>query len=136
MKVELVSITNQKPNILNRIKHFFIAKLKPLNIDTFEKNTAEHIEKHEILSRKTPNWCDDSNTQYRNHTIAKRILYYPEDIKKMEKMSNKEMLEYKSYLDSIGRYYYDENFKVNTPELDKISKEYGINIDDFIIKDK
>ena len=111
MKVELApTITNQKTNLFTKIKRFFVGKLKPLTKDTFEKD--------------------------RNNTIAKRALYYPEDLKKMETMTEDETILYKRHLDKIGRFYYDDNYHIDTPALDRVTKEYGVDLSKFIIKDK
>ena len=136
MKVNFTpTITNQKPNILTRFKRFLVSKLKPLPKDTFEKSAVEQSEKKIIVSRKYPNWCDGPDSAYRNNTIAQRICYYPEDLKKMETMTREERNLYKDYLDDKGRFYYDDNYNVETPELDKITKEYGIDITKFVMKD-
>ena len=135
MKVELKpTIVNQKTNFFTKVKKYICSKLKPLAKDTFEKGVNK-TEKDVIVSRKYPNWCDGPDSGYRNNTIAKRICYYPEDEKIMETMTPKEKWAYKDHLDKIGRFYYDDNYHVDTPELDKVMKEYGINIEDYIIKD-
>ena len=137
MKVELTpTITNQKTNLFTKIKRFFVGKLKPLNKDTFEKGGAEQSEKKIIVSRKHPNWCDAPEDGYRNNTIAKTRCYYPDDVKKMENMTKEEQFKYKDYLDKIGRFYYDDNYHVDTPALDRVTKEYGVDLSKFIIKDK
>ena len=141
MKVELTpTITNQKLNLLTKVKRFFLGKTKPIPNDTFEKKTAakaemEAYDKRRIVSRKHPNWCDAPEDGYRNNTIAERICYYPEDRKKMETMTPKERWEYKDYLDSIGRFYYDDNYHVDTPALDRVTKEYGVDLSKFVIKE-
>lgn len=136
MKVELTpTITNQKTNIFTKVKRFFLGKTKPLQNDTFEKATEQEYSRRKIISRSHPNWCDAPEDGYRNNTIADRICYYPEDLKKMETMTEEERYKYQDYLDSIGRYYYDDSYHVDTPALDKVTKEYGIDIKDFIIKD-
>ena len=137
MKVELSpAITNQKTNLFTKIKRFFVGKLKPLTKDTFEKNGAEQAEKKIIVSRKHPNWCDAPEDGYRNNTIAETICYYPEDVKKMETMTKEERFRYMDYLDKIGRFYYDDNYHVDTPALDEFFKRYNIDINKYIIKDK
>lgn len=137
MKVEFnPTIQNQKTNFLTRVRKFISAKLKPLGKDTFEKTTVEQTEKKIIVSRKNPNWCVAPEDGYRNNTVAQRICYYPEDVKKMETMSKKEIFEYKDYLDNIGRFYYDDgSYHVDTPALDKLTEEYGIDLNQFIVKD-
>ena len=135
MKVELKpTITTQKTSFFTKVKKYISAKLKPLSKDAFEKGVNK-AEKEVIVSRKYPNWCDGPDSGYRNNTIAKRICYYPEDEKIMETMTAKERWAYKDHLDRIGRFYYDDNYHVDTPELDKVMKKYGINIEDYIIKD-
>ena len=136
MKVELTpQITTQKIKLTDGVKNI-VKKLKPLKNDTFEKQAAEKIEKKIIISRKHPNWCDMPEDGYRNNTIARTRCYYPEDEKKMESMTKEEVWAYKDYLDDIGRFYYDDNYHVDTPELDEITKEYGIDLNKFIIKDE
>jgi len=135
MKVELKpTIVNQKTSFFTRVKKFISAKLKPLAKDTFEKGVNK-TEKDVIVSRKYPNWCDGPDSEYRNNTIAKRICYYPEDEVIMKTMNKDEAIRYKRRLRETGRFYYDDNYHVDTPELDKVMKEYGINIEDYIIKD-
>ena len=137
MKVELTpTITNQKTNLFTKIKRFFVGKLKPLTKDTFEKGSGTKEGKNIIVSRKYPNWCDGPETQYRNNTIAKTRCYYPEDLEKMKTMTKEEQFSYKDYLDKIGRFYYDDNYHVDTPALDRVTKEYGVDLSKFIIKDK
>ena len=136
MKVELMpTITNQKTSLFSRVKRFFVGKLKTLKKDTFEK-TVDKTDKDIIVSRKYPNWCDGPETQYRNNTIAKTRCYYPEDLEKMKTMTKEEQFSYKDYLDKIGRFYYDDNYHVDTPALDRVTKEYGVDLSKFIIKDK
>ena len=136
MKIELIpTITNQKTSLFSRVKRFFVGKLKTLKKDTFEK-TVDKTDKDIIVSRKYPNWCDGPETQYRNNTIAKTRCYYPEDLEKMKTMTKEEQFSYKDYLDKIGRFYYDDNYHVDTPALDRVTKEYGVDLSKFIIKDK
>ena len=136
MKVELTpTITNQKTNLFTKIKHFFVGKLKPLTKDTFEKGGTEKAEKKILVSRKHPNWCDAPEDGYKNNTIAKTRCYYPEDIKKMETMTKEERYRYMDHLDKIGRFYYDDNYHIDTPALDRVTKEYGVDLSKFIIKD-
>ena len=136
MKVELTpQITTQKIKLTDGVKNI-VKKLKPLKNDTFEKQVAEKVEKKIIISRKHPNWCDMPEDGYRNNEIAERICYYPEDVKKMESMTKEEAWAYKDYLDDIGRFYYDDNYHVDTPELDEFFKRHNINIDDYVIKDE
>ena len=136
MKVELTpQITTQKIKLTDGVKNI-VKKLKPLKNDTFEKQAAEKVEKKIIISRKHPNWCDMPEDGYRNNEIAERICYYPEDVEKMESMTKEEAWAYKDYLDDIGRFYYDDNYHVDTPELDEFFKRHNINIDDYVIKDE
>ena len=138
MKIELApTITNQKTNLFTKVKKFVSSKLKPLTKDTFEKvGSTGKKEKNVIVSRKNPNWCDGPETQYRNNTIAETICYYPDDVKKMETMSKEERFKYMDYLDRIGRFYYDDNYHIDTPALDEFFKKYNIDINKYIIKDK
>ena len=136
MKVELTpQITNQKIKLSDGVKKV-VEKLKPLKNDTFEKQSAEKVEKKIIISRKHPNWCDMPEDGYRNNTIARTRCYYPEDVKKMESMTKEEAIEYSIELDKAGKYYYDDNYHVDTPALDEFFKRHNINIEDYIIKDK
>ena len=136
MKVELTpQITNQKIKLSDGVKKV-VEKLKPLKNDTFEKQSAEKVEKKIIISRKHPNWCDMPEDGYRNNTIARTRCYYPEDVKKMESMTKEEAIEYSIGLGKAGKYYYDDNYHVDTPELDEFFKRHNINIEDYVIKDK
>ena len=136
MKVELTpTITNQKTNLFTKIKRFFVGKLKPLTKDTFEKSADEaQMDKKIIVSRKHPNWCDAPEDGYRNNTIAKRVLYYPEDLKKMETMTKEEQFKYKDYLDKIGRFYYGETLTKEKHEA--FMRSLGLDPNEFYIKDK
>ena len=134
MKVELApTITNQKTNLFTKIKRFFVGKLKPLTKDTFEKGGTEKAEKKIIVSRKHPNWCDAPEDGYRNNTIAERIRYYPEDIKKMESMTKEEQYKYKDYLDKLGRFYYGETLTKEKHEA--FMRSLGLDPNNFYIKD-
>lgn len=134
MKVELApTITNQKTNLFTKIKRFFVGKLKSLPKDTFEKGGTEKSEKKIIVSRKHPNWCDTPEDGYRNNTIAKRVLYYPEDLKKMETMTEDEAILYKRQLDKIGRFYYGETLTKEKHEA--FMRSLGLEPNDFYIKD-
>ena len=134
MKVELKpTITNQKTNILTRIKRFFVGKLKVLNKDTFEKSSAEQTGKKIIVSRENPNWCDGPETGYRNNTIAQRICYYPEDLKKTESMTEDETILYKRNLYKEGRFYYGETLTKEKHE--KFMRSLGLDPEEFYIKD-
>ena len=136
MKVELTpQITTQKIKLTDGVKNI-VKKLKPLKNDTFEKQAAEKVEKKIIISRKHPNWCDMPEDGYRNNEIAERVCYYPEDIKKMESMSEEEAILYKIRLYQLGKYRLDDNYHVDTPELDEFFKRHNINIDDYVIKDE
>ena len=141
MKVELTpTITNQKVNLLTKVKRFLLAKTKPIPNDTFEKKAAakaemEAYEKRRIVSRKHPNWCDAPEDGYRNNTIARTRCYYPEDIKKMESMTEEEAMKYRIELDKAKKYYYDDNYHIDTPALDWVTKEYGVDLNKFVIKE-
>ncbi len=136
MKVELIpTITNQKTNFFTKVKRYFVGKLKLLMKDTFEKSSTTP-KREKIVSRKYPNWCEGADSTYRNNTIAKTRCYYPEDIEKMKSMTDDEIWDYKDHLDDIGRFYYDDNYHIDTPALDKLIEEYGIDMNKFIIKDK
>ena len=137
MKIKFsTAITNQKNNnLLRRVRKFFIEKTKPLANDSFEKNMEKKAEKKVIISRKHPNWCDMPEDGYKNNTIAKTICYYPEDVKKMESMTEDEAIKYSIELDKQGKYFYDDNFHVDIPSLDDFFTRHNINIKDFIVKD-
>ena len=134
MKIELTpTVTNQKTSLFSRVKRFFVGKLKTLKKDTFEK-TVDKTDKDIIVSRKYPNWCDGPETQYRNNTIAKRVLYYPEDLEKMKTMTKEEQFRYKDYLDKIGRFYYGETLTKEKHEA--FMRSLGLDPNEFYIRDK
>ncbi len=142
MKVELTpTITNQKVNLLTKVKRFLLAKTKPIPNDTFEKKAAakaemEAYEKRRIVSRKHPNWCDAPEDGYRNNTIARTRCYYPEDIKKMESMTEDEAMRYSIELDKAKKYYYKEETAESLKELEAFLNRCGIKLEDVVIKDK
>ena len=134
MKVELKpTIVNQKTNFFTRVKKFISAKLKPLAKDTFEKGVNK-TEKDVIVSRKYPNWCDGEDTQYVNRTFAKTICYYPEDEKRMEKMTREERCLYKYKLQKDGRYYEVESTQTRK-EFEEYVRSYGLDPEIFYIRD-
>ena len=141
MKIELTpTITNQKVNLLTKVKRFFLGKTKPIPNDTFEKKAAakaemEAYEKRRIVSRKHPNWCDAPEDGYRNNTFATRICYYPEDIEKMKSMTEDEVILYKRNLYKAGCYY-ESKSAGSVEELEKFLNSCGIKLEDVIIKDK
>lgn len=102
----------------------------------FEEQQKLFETKGIIISRKYPNFCDGPDSPYVNKAVARTRCYYPEDMEKMKSMTDDERWAYKDHLDTIGRFYYDDNYHVDTPELDEFTKECGINLEDFIIKDK
>ena len=135
MKVKLApTITNQKTNLLTKIKRFFVGKLKPITKDTFEKGSGAKEGKNIIVSRKYPNWCDGPETQYRNNTIAKTRCYYPEDLEKMKMMTKEEQFKYKDYLDKIRRFYYSET--LTKKEHEAFMRSLGLDPNEFYIRDK
>ena len=139
MKVEFKpTIANPQKTFFTKLRRFLSGKIKPAIKDSFEKTTSksENTARKVIISRENPNWCDGPEYRYRNNTIAQRICYYPEDIKKIETMTEEQAILYKRILRKENRFYYDDNYHVDTPELDKVTKEYGIDISKFIIKDK
>ena len=129
------TITNQKVSLFTKVRKFFSNKLKPLTKDTFEKGGAEKNEKDIIVSRKHPNWCDAPEDGYRNNTIARTRCYYQDDVKKMEKMSKEEAIQYSIKLDKEGRYYYSESAG-SLKELEEFLHKCGKELKDVIIKDK
>ena len=137
MKVELTpTITNQKTSLFSRVKRFFVGKLKTLKKDTFEKvGSTEKTEKNIIVSRKYPNWCDGPETQYRNNTIAETICYYPEDVKKMETMSENDAILYSRKLYKEGKFYYSDSAG-SLKGLEEFLHKCGKELKDVIIKDK
>ncbi len=137
MKIESISnITNQKTNFLTRVKRFFVGKLETLKEDRFERRYCRLPKDEVITFRKDPNWCESADSTYRNPTIAETIHYYPEDVEKMKTMTRDEKWAYIDYLDKTGRFYYDDNYHVDSPELDAIAKEYGLDMNKYIIKDE
>ena len=136
MKVELTpTITNQKVSLFTRVRKFFSNKLKPLTKDTFEKGGAEKNERDIIVSRKHPNWCDTPEDGYRNNTIAETICYYPDDVKKMEEMTEDEAVLYSRKLYKEGKFYYSESAG-SLKELEEFLHKCGKELKDVIIKDK
>ena len=136
MKVELTpTITNQKVSLFTKVRKFFSNKLKPLTKDTFEKGGAEKNEKDIIVSRKHPNWCDTPEDGYRNNTIAETICYYPDDVKKMEDMTEDEAVLYSRKLYKEGKFYYSESAG-SLKELEEFLHKCGKELKDVIIKDK
>ena len=142
MKIELTpTITNQKVNLLTKVKRFFLGKTKPIPNDTFEKKAAAKAEmeaysKRRIVSRKHPNWCDAPEDGYRNNTMAETVCYYPEDIKKMESMTEDEAIKYSIELDKAKKYYYKKETAESLKELEAFLNRCGIKLEDVIIKDK
>ena len=135
MKVELTpTITNQKVSLFTKVRKFFSNKLKPLTKDTFEKRGAEKNERDIIVSRKHPNWCDTPEDGYRNNTIAETICYYPDDVKKMEKMTEDEAVLYSRKLYKEGKFYYSESAG-SLKELEEFLHKCGKELKDVIIKD-
>ena len=139
MKVELTpTITNQKLNLLTKVKRFFLVKTKPIPNDTFEKKAAakaemEAYEKRRIVSRKHPNWCDAPEDGYRNNTIARTRCYYPEDIEKMKSMTEDEAMRYSIELDKAKKYYYKE--PLTKKEFEEDMRSFGIDPERFYIRD-
>ena len=136
MKIKFsTAITNQKnDNLLHKVRKFFIEKTKPLADDSFEKNVEKQAEKKVIISRKHPNWCDMPEDGYKNNTVAKRICYYPDDVKKMESMTEDEKYLYKKHLRKMGNYYESEN-QGNLDELEEYLSKFNINLKDVLVKD-
>lgn len=136
MKVEFSpAITNQKnDNFLHKVRKFFIEKTKPLANDSFEKNVEKQAEKKVIISRKHPNWCDMPEDGYVNNSIARRRCYFSEDVKKMESMTQKEMDEYKDYLDREKKFYYEES--MSKEKFESVMRSIGINPEQFYKKNK
>ncbi len=136
MKVELApTITAKRPNLFTRVKRFFVGKLETLKEDRFERRYCRLPKDEVITFRKDPNWCESADSTYRNNTIAERICYYPEDIEKMKSMTEDEAILFKRQLYKEGKIFYDDNYHVDAPELDAIAKEYGLDMNKYIIKD-
>ena len=139
MKVELTpTITNQKLNLLTKVKRFFLGKTKPIPNDTFEKKAAakaemEAYDKRRIVSRKHPNWCDAPEDGYWNNTIARTRCYYPEDIEKMKSMTEDEAILYKRKLYKIGRFYYGET--LTKQEHESFLRSLGLDPEEYYIRD-
>ena len=139
MKVELTpTITNQKVNLLTKVKRFLLAKTKPIPNDTFEKKAAakaemEAYEKRRIVSRKHPNWCDAPEDGYRNNTIARTRCYYPEDIEKTKSMTEDEAMRYSIELDKAKKYYYKES--LTKQEFEDFMHSLGLDPEKYYIRD-
>ena len=134
MKVELTpTITNQKVSLFTKVRKFFFNKLKPLTKDTFEKGSTEKAEKKIIVSRKHPNWCDVPEDGYRNNTIAETICYYPDDVKKMEAMTEDEAILYSRRLYKEGKFYYDK--PLTKEKFETFMRSLGLDPNEFYIKD-
>lgn len=134
MKVELTPImTTKKTNFFTRVKRFFVGKLETLKEDRFEKKYCRLPKDEVITFRKDPNWCESADSTYKNPTIAKRTIYYPEDIEKMKSMTDKEVWEYKDYLDKTGRFYYGET--LTKEEHEEFMRSLGLNPEKYYIKD-
>lgn len=126
MKVELtpkltnkkIKIKSTKVNFFSKMKLFFTSKTKQIANDSFEKNKkyypSELCEGEKLISKKVPNWCESPDAEYLNKTIADIICFYPEDIEKMEKMSEEEKIEYKIELYKQNKYRIKDKFKILT----------------------
>lgn len=66
-----------------------------------------------MITRDIPN-CISTSEDVAGIKL-KKVLYYPEDVAKMEKMSIDELKEYKKMLKKNGKYYYDESDTYTIP---------------------
>ena len=130
MKINLQANNNIKLSQNFGIKRFYLnskIKLKSLLADVFVKIKKESGNKvlyqgdkfqHEYMqTRDIPNCISTSEDAI--GTKLKKVLYYPEDIAKMEKMSKAEVKQYKKFLKQNGKYYYSNNDTYTGPPQNK-----------------
>lgn len=130
MKINLQANNNIKLSQNFGIKRFYLnskIKLKSLLADVFVKIKKEGGNKvlyqgdkfqHEyVQTRDIPNCISTSEDAI--GTKLKKVLYYPEDIAKMEKMSKAEVKQYKKFLKQNGKYYYSNNDTYTVPPQNK-----------------
>lgn len=130
MKINLQANNNIKLSQNFGIKRFYLnskIKLKSLLADVFVKIKKEDGNKvlyqgdrfqHEyVQTRDIPNCISTSEDAI--GTKLKKVLYYPEDIAKMEKMSKAEVKQYKKFLKQNGKYYYSNNDTYTVPPQNK-----------------
>ncbi len=130
MKINLQANNNIKLSQNFGIKRFYLnskIKLKSLLADVFVKIKKEGGNKalyqgdkfqHEyVQTRDIPNCISTSEDAI--GTKLKKVLYYPEDIAKMEKMSKAEVKQYKKNLKQNGKYYYSNNDTYTVPPQNK-----------------
>lgn len=130
MKINLQAYNNIKLSQNFGIKRFYLnskIKLKSLLADVFVKIKKEDGNKvlyqgdrfqHEyVQTRDIPNCISTSEDAI--GTKLKKVLYYPEDIAKMEKMSKAEVKQYKKFLKQNGKYYYSNNDTYTVPPQNK-----------------
>lgn len=130
MKINLQANNNIKLSQNFGIKKFYLnskIKLKSLLADVFVKIKKEGGNKvlyqgdrfqHEyVQTRDIPNCISTSEDAI--GTKLKKVLYYPEDIAKMEKMSKAEVKQYKKFLKQNGKYYYSNNDTYTVPPQNK-----------------
>ena len=135
MKVELKpTIARKSLKNLRKMKAKSVANLKQAAKDTFNKTSAEQSEKKILVSRKYPNWCDGEDTQYVNHTIATRTCFYPEDERRMEKMTDEQKSLYRYNLIKTGRYYRVES-SGSLKELEEFLHSCGKELKDVLMQD-
>ena len=102
------------------IKRYYLngkIKLKTLLADVFVKikkeggnkvlHSGDKFQHGYMETRDIPNCVSTSEDAI--GTKLKKVLYYPEDIEKMEKMSKAEIKQYKKFLKQNGKYYYNNN---------------------------
>ncbi len=130
MKINRQANNNIKLSPNFGVKRFYLngrIKLKSLLADVFVKIKKEGGNKvlhqgdkfqHEYMkTRDIPNCISTSEDAV--GTKLKKVLYYPEDIAKMEKMSKAEVKQYKKFLKQNGQYYYNNNDTYIVPSQNK-----------------
>ena len=140
MKIEAIKPTNQL-NIFKKVESFILkikVKIKGfLEKDVFEKkqvmlksqeypnsiggkkvlHQGDKFQHEYLKTRDVPNCISTSEDAV--GTKLKKVLYYPEDIAKMEKMSKAEVKQYKKFLKQNGKYYYNNNDTYIVPSQNK-----------------
>ena len=104
-------ITNSNNNLFTRVKNYFFTgkfMLKTLLKDVFEKSNKHgaktNMSEKFPYPRKLPNSFSAPDEVFSKGEGGK-IRFYPEDLKKMKKMSIDEILEYKEKLIKEGKYF-------------------------------
>ena len=114
--MKVPSITNtakSKIPVLKRIKNFFSnskLKLRTLIADVYECHRTNYVivDGKKVRERDIPNFIGRPSDA-EGITIT-RLKYYPEDIKKMEKMNVQEKIKYKNKLIEEKKYIESDYF--------------------------